>query len=174
MDISPASAPRCAAILLHPHPDFGGNRFHPFVAGLYDRLPAVGVTAVRFDFSSSDPVAARDQAADAVTSAGAPVILIGYSFGAGVAASVNDDRIIGWYLLAPQTPSLAQAPIASDPRPKAIVVPEFDQYSPPAAVETAVAGWQATTVTTASGVDHFLGAVGPIVDEAVEWVVSLI
>jgi alpha/beta superfamily hydrolase len=176
VDISPAPDPRCAAVLLHPHPDFGGNRFHPFIAGLYDRLPKVGVTAVRFDFSSSDPAVARDETLDALDTASSeemPVVLVGYSFGAGVAASVNDDRLIGWYLLAPQTEWLVQAAISEDPRPKAIVVPEFDQFSPPPAVDKVVSDWQATTMTTVPGTDHFLGAVAPLVDQTVEWVVVL-
>ena len=45
--------PRAAAVLLHPHPDMGGDRFNNVVSELYRALPPAGVTAIRFDFSSS-------------------------------------------------------------------------------------------------------------------------
>ena len=163
------------AVLLHPHPDFGGSRFHPFIDGLFRRLPEVGVGAVRIDFASADQLAARTDVSAALDAGmtrwpKSPLVLVGYSFGAGIAASVSDDRISGWYLLAPPTDSLAGAPIGSDPRPKAIVVPEHDQFFPPEATARAVAGWASTTVTTAPNADHFLGHVDPIVYEAMAWI----
>jgi alpha/beta superfamily hydrolase len=95
-----------------------------------------------------------------------PVILAGYSFGAGIAAGIGDERIAGWYLLAPPSAMLTDSPIGDDPRPKEIAVPEHDQFSPPATVAHVVAGWEHTTVTTVPKADHFLGAVQPIVDSA--------
>jgi hypothetical protein len=65
---------------------------------------------------------------------------------------------------------LASSAIGHDPRPKAVVVPEFDQYSPPATVTRLVDGWEQATVTTVPNTDHFLGPVQPIVDSAVEWI----
>jgi alpha/beta superfamily hydrolase len=177
-DLNRAPDAQAVALLLHPHPDFGGNRFHPFVGGLYQRLPEVGVTTVRFDFGSGDPEAARRQASavlDEVATDGAPVVLAGYSFGAGVAASIEEERIAAWFLLAPQTDPLSRSEIGSDPRPKAIVVPERDQFSPPAAIAAVVAGWTATTLTTAAGADHFLGAItDQLVETATEWIAGLV
>jgi alpha/beta superfamily hydrolase len=166
------------AVLLHPHPSYGGSRFHPFVDGLYRRLPQVGLGAVRFDFASADGARARAQAAAALDHGVArwpdrPGVLVGYSFGAGVAAGVDDERSIGWYLLAPQTSALSSAVIGGDARPKMIAVPELDQYSPPTDVERAVAGWRETTVTIVPGVDHFLGAaVAGIVEGALAWIAA--
>jgi alpha/beta superfamily hydrolase len=176
-DVNPAAQPHGVAVLLHPHPDYGGNRYHPFITGLFRRLPAVDVTSVRFDFSSSDATAARKETLDAVdlastTGPGVPIVLVGYSFGAGIAASVDDSRIAGWYLLAPPAASLAGAAIAADPRAKMIMVPEHDQFSPRPVVEQMVSGWAATSVRTARGVDHFLGDVGPVVDEALQWIAA--
>jgi alpha/beta superfamily hydrolase len=99
-----------------------------------------------------------------------PVVLTGYSFGAGIAAGVDDERIAGWYLLAPPVAMLAEAPIGPDPRPKRIVVPALDQFSPPDAIEHVVNQWETTTVTTVPNADHFLGAVEPFVDDALEWI----
>jgi uncharacterized protein len=163
------------AVLLHPHPDFGGSRFHPFVDGLFGRLPGVGVGAVRIDFSSADQSVAQSEVSAAVDAGTtrwphSPLVLVGYSFGAGIASGMSDDRISGWYLLAPPTSSLDSAQIGSDPRPKAIVVPEQDQYFSPDATNRAVADWVSTTVTVAPDADHFLGNVGPVVDQALAWI----
>ena len=166
------------AVLLHPHPHFGGDRFHPFVDGLFRRLPGGGVSAVRFDFSSADPDTARDEVVSAVDDGaarwpGLPVVLVGYSFGAGVAARVDDDRVAGWHLLAPQATSLAESIIGHDQRPKIVAVPAHDQFSPPDAVDAAVATWTATSVTVVDGADHFLAsAMGAVVDAAYNWVTT--
>jgi uncharacterized protein len=174
-EMNVAEEARALAVLLHPHPHFGGNRFHPFIEALFRRLPDMAVTAIRFDFSSAEPSVAREEVVASLNEGSTrwphlPVVLAGYSFGAGIAAGVDDERIAGWYLLAPPTAMLAAAPIGPDPRPKGIVVPELDQFSPPAAVELAVTGWEATTVTTMPNADHFLGSVPPFVDDALRWV----
>jgi hypothetical protein len=82
--------------------------------------------------------------------------------------------VAGWYLLAPQSATLLRAPVGRDPRPKAIVVPAYDQFSPPAEVSQAVSEWQSTTVTTAPDADHFLGPVEPVADGAMRWIEGLI
>ena len=167
--------PRALAVLLHPHPDFGGNRFHPFVDALYRRLPLAGVAALRFDFSSAEETTARREVVDAVDVAGdrwpqRPVVLAGYSFGAGIAAGVPDDRIAAWYLLAPPLTELERATIAADSRPKAIVAPEHDQFFPAAALGHVAATWASTTFAVARDADHFLGTVEPIASDAIEWI----
>jgi alpha/beta superfamily hydrolase len=179
LDESRAADASAFVVLLHPHPNYGGNRFHPFIDGMFRRLPGVSVNAIRFDFSSADDVrahkevlAAIDQGADRWPAL--PAILVGYSFGAGIAAAVEDDRISGWYLLAPPLVMLAKATIGEVPRPKALVIPEYDQFSPPDAVAEEVADWQPpTTVTTAPGADHFLGLVDPVVQAALTWIGQL-
>jgi alpha/beta superfamily hydrolase len=174
-DTNTAEEARALAVLLHPHPDFGGNRYHPFIDALFHRLPDIAVTAIRFDFSSAEPSTAQAQVVAAIdegSTRGAqlPVVLAGYSFGAGIAAAIDDERIAAWYLLAPQAAMLSAAPIGHDPRAKGIAVPEFDQFSPPAAIEQVVSGWESTTVTTVPNADHFLGAVSPIVEDALSWI----
>ena len=176
LDVTSVDDPRAAAVLLHPHPHYGGSRFHPFVDGLFRSLAGYGAGAVRFDFSSAELPAAQDEAMAAMTDAkkrwpDVPVVVVGYSFGAGVAAHVDDDAVAGWYLLAPPAAMLASAAIGSDARPKAIAVPAMDQYAAPEVVEAAVASWAATTLSVIDGADHFLGAsVGRIVADAAEWI----
>jgi alpha/beta superfamily hydrolase len=177
-EVNAAEETRALAVLLHPHPHFGGNRFHPFIEGLFRRLPDIGVTALRFDFSSAEPSLARAEVVASMDEGSArwpqlPVVLAGYSFGAGIAAGIGDERIAGWYLLAPPAAMLSAAAIGHDQRPKGIAVPELDQFSPPAAVEHVVTGWEMTSVTTVPNADHFLGAVPPVVDGALRWIERL-
>lgn len=176
-DVSEASDPRGFAVLLHPHPDYGGNRFHPFVSSLFRQLPDNSVSAIRFDFSSSNTATAHGEVLAAIDDGtarwpGLRAVLFGYSFGAGIAAGVGDGRIAAWYLLAPQVPMLKDAVIRDDPGPKAVIVPEHDQFSPPSAVAGELSEWRNTTLSTAPGVDHFLGPVEPIVEHALGWVNS--
>jgi alpha/beta superfamily hydrolase len=178
-DIRTADDASAFAVLLHPHPNYGGDRFHPFIDGLFHRLPGISVNAVRFDFSSAEDVKARDEVLAAIDTAAArwpqlPAILVGYSFGAAIAARIEDDRVLAWYLLAPPLVMLADATIRDVPRPKTLVIPEHDQFSPPGAVIEAVAPWQTTTVTTVPDADHFLGVVEPVVDAALIWIREVI
>jgi alpha/beta superfamily hydrolase len=175
VEMNTTEEPRAFAVLLHPHPDFGGNRFHPFIDGLFRRLPESAVAALRFDFASADLSVAQEEVLAAIDEGSTrwpqlPVVLAGYSFGAGVAAGMADERIAGWYLLAPPGVMLSAAPIGHDPRPKGVAVPEFDQFSPPAAIGDVVRGWVRTTVTTVPNADHFLGAVAPVVEGALRWI----
>jgi alpha/beta superfamily hydrolase len=174
-DINSVDEARGLALLLHPHPHLGGDRFHPFIDALFSRLPQIGINAIRFDFSSAELFVARREAVTAIDEGAArwprlPVMLAGYSFGAGVAAGISDERIAGWYLLAPPAPMLTDADIGRDPRPKAVVVPEHDQFSPPATIAQVVAEWAETAVTTVPDADHFLGALQPIVEGSLLWI----
>jgi alpha/beta superfamily hydrolase len=102
------------------------------------------------------------------------VVLVGYSFGADVATTVADDRVAGWFLIAPPLvdPGADRA-IAGDPRPKAIAVPEHDQFSPPGRTRHLTESWTNTTVTDVPGADHFLaGQTGLVVDQVVAWLHS--
>src|SRR3954471_15625045 len=101
-DRNDAKDPSAGAVLLHPHPDYGGDRFNPVVDALFRALPDAGVSAVRFDFSSSDVDVAADEVRAALSLLDIrPLVIIGYSFGADVATTVADDRVAGWYLIAP-------------------------------------------------------------------------
>jgi alpha/beta superfamily hydrolase len=175
LDLNTADDPLAFAVLLHPHPSYGGDRFHPFIDALFRRLPGISVNAIRFDFSSSEDGRARKEVIDAIDEGTGlwpqlRAVLVGYSFGAGIAARVADARVLAWYLLAPPVAMLATAQIREVARPKALAVPEHDQFSPAGAVAEEVAGWQAATVTNVPHADHFLGAVDPIADAALTWI----
>jgi len=165
-------AARAAAVLLHPHPDMGGDRFNNVVSALYQALPSAGVTALRFDFSSSsvdiavrESIEALDRLPDDV-----PRVVAGYSFGGAVAAAINDERVAGWFLAAPALSSVEPA-IGRDPRPKLVVAAEHDQFFPPARLEAATADWDAAEVITVPGADHFFaGRSDAVAELCVGWI----
>lgn len=170
LDIDIPDGDPVVAVLLHPHPDMGGNRFNHVVGTLFRALPVAGIGAVRFDFSSSDLDVATAEAVAALDAAGGlPVVVVGYSFGAMVASRVADDRVAGWFLVAPPIDHVDAAVLGADPRPKGLAVPEHD-FSPPAHVAEVTAPWRATELEVVAGADHFLGVAAPAVaDRVVAW-----
>jgi alpha/beta superfamily hydrolase len=167
-----------AVVLAHPHPLYGGSMRTGVPAALFEALPAAGVAALRFNFRGVEGssgvhdhgVAERLDVAAAVdalasTARAVPLVVCGWSFGADVSLCVVDPRIAGWCAVAPP---LAVAPrddmlAAPDPRPKHLLVPEHDQYDPPARATATTADWVNTTIEVVPMADHFLaGALGRV------------
>jgi alpha/beta superfamily hydrolase len=167
------------AVLLHPHPDYGGDRHNVVVGGLYKALPAAGVAAVRFDFSSSDLDVATAEAVEAIDALpdGNARFMVGYSFGGAVAALVADARLAGWALVAPPFGALlpgSAARIGADLRPKLVLTPEHDQVCPPAVVLSETEGWLSATFKPVIGADHYMsGASARVAEQVVEWLRSV-
>lgn len=185
----PASGPaRGAVVLAHPHPRYGGDRTNVVVDALFRALPAAGWHALRFDFRGVghsegafgggvderlDVVAAVD-AFDAVC-ADEPIWACGYSFGAMVVLNVTDARLAGWIAVAPPLAAHDGPPClaGADHRPALLLVPEHDQFSPPAVSEPLVAGWSATELRTVPMGDHFLaGRTAWVAEQVVAWLSS--
>lgn len=158
-----------AAVLCHPHPLYGGERTNPVIDSVFRHLIAVGAAVLRFDFrgaGGSDgqhgggtderiDVSAAVDALGSVTDA--PLWIVGYSFGASVALDVAHPRADGWVGIAPPLAAMPGGRVAAtDHRPKHLLVPRHDQYSPPEKTAAAVADWPATTVEVVEGADHFL------------------
>lgn len=175
-DLDAPAGATAAVVLLHPHPDHGGDRRNIVVDALFRALPAAGIAAVRFDFVSSDVAGG---AADAVAALdllpdGLPPAVVGYSFGAVVATFVDDPRVVGWALVAPPLGLLDAGPVGTDDRPKLVLAPAHDQFCPPAAVRSSTDGWSATTVEEVPSADHFLaGATAAVARRVVDWVAAL-
>lgn len=170
-----------AAVLCHPHPQYGGDRRSNVVEALFNALPAAGVSVLRFDFRGAggsggthdgnglerlDVLAALDHLAAACP--GASLLLCGYSFGAVVSSTVDDPRIAAWALIA--SPRLASATCGRDRRPKLVVIPQHDQFCTPEQARPQVADWVTTTVVDIAGADHFLaGRTGAVALQVQAW-----
>jgi uncharacterized protein len=164
-------APRAGVVLTHPHPLHGGSMRSLVTSELFRTLPTLGLAVLRFNFRGVegsegqhgggvderlDAVAAIDRLAG--TAGRLPLVLAGWSFGGDVALTVLDDRLAGWFLVAPTLRILAlDAYVAGDdPRPKLLAVPEHDAFRPPDSAREVTAGWTNTTVEVIAGADHFL------------------
>jgi alpha/beta superfamily hydrolase len=168
----PDGAVTAAAVVLHPHPSMGGDRHHPLVISLAEELARRGIAALRLDLRDPDLEAA---ARTLTTEAGAVrerlavdrLLLVGYSWGAGVVATAEPAGLVARVLVAPPVTILELPPRAE---PALVLVPAHDQYGPPDAVETALSSWTDATLEVVDGCDHFLaGAVARITDRAVAW-----
>jgi hypothetical protein len=160
-----------AVVLAHPHPQQGGSMRSLVTSELFRALPAERIAVLRFNFRGVehsegvhgggvdehlDVVAALDRLRAATDAA--PLVLAGWSFGADVAATVVDERLAGWFLIAPPLRVLPADAfvVGTDPRPKHLAVPEHDAFRPPDAARAATTGWMNTTVEVVAGADHFL------------------
>ena len=161
--------PWCAAVLAHPHPQFGGSMRSIVIGALFAALPENGVAALRFNFRGversegsfddgrgerHDIVAALD-VLHPITE-GLPLVLAGWSFGADTSLDVVDERFTAWFAVAPPLRRDGDCAAAKDPRPKLIAVPEHDQFRSPSAAKPILSTWTNTRVEIVKGADHFL------------------
>ncbi|HEX5478156.1 MAG TPA: alpha/beta fold hydrolase [Dehalococcoidia bacterium] len=120
------AAPRFVAVVLHPHPQYGGDMHNHVVTAACSALAERGGTTLRFNFrgtgrSTGSHDGGRGEQDDALaavafvreTAPGAPLILAGYSFGAQVAAAVSERAGTGGLVLV--SPPLAYGGIADLP-----------------------------------------------------------
>jgi alpha/beta superfamily hydrolase len=173
------------AVLLHPYFAYGGDQHNRVIRAIYYRLLATAVVPHRFDFSSvAEPVAQAETMAE-IEACGDTVLLIGYSFGAAVAAAITHPAVRGWALIAPAlvTPQFVSPasplrpppppPVAADPRPKLVVTAERDAWFGADVIDPLVAGWTACEQQTVPSADHFFAATtDDVADRVVTWTVA--
>ncbi len=118
----PASTPRGAFVVAHPHPGHGGHMDHPVVTAAAERVVVAGCLALRFDFrgvrgSEGEVTDAEGHLEDVRAAAlaltehapDAPLFGAGFSYGArllALAVSPETERappLRGLLLLAPAT-----------------------------------------------------------------------
>ncbi len=154
-----------AAVVLHPHPQYGGDMDNHVVTAVVAALAARGATTIRFNFrgaGASDGAydGGRGEASDAMAAVAAArraapdakLVLAGYSFGAMIAAAVATE-------VAPDALVLVSPPVgtsslpAHDPAlPTFVIAGDRDQIAPAAAMR-ALASTSCRTAVVA-GVDH--------------------
>jgi uncharacterized protein len=183
-----AAPPRGTVVLCHPHPQYGGSMRSIVISALFDALPAAGYTTLRFNFrgveaSSGEYGHGRTEpedvraALDAATEPGIDGIcaLVGWSFGADMALSVDDPRVDGWVgIAAPLRFGDGWDRVAHDPRPKHLVLAQHDEFRDPADVQAEVASWTNTTTEIVPGASHFfVGRTDRVVAATVTFLASL-
>jgi alpha/beta superfamily hydrolase len=161
---------RGGVVVCHPHPQYGGNRFNPVVGAIFDRLPAAGFAALRFDFRADhgggeteplDVVAALDALAEVVDG---PLAVAGYSFGAAMALRTDDPRIRALALVAPPLARMSSPePIV----PTLVLAPRHDQITSLEEASAIVDGWRHGTIEIVESADHFLAGHTDAVGERV-------
>ena len=160
---------RATVIIGHPHPLYGGNRFHPVVQALHAAASHLGCHSISVDFRGvgnsggihDDGDAERLDLAAAcelvdMIEPDCPIVMAGYSFGATVALNVGNPWIAAWLAFAPPVALMKSTPIAANnPRTKILVAAEDDQFTSLDDMRRAVADWTNTHIIEVSGADHF-------------------
>jgi alpha/beta superfamily hydrolase len=154
-----------AAVVLHPHPLYGGDMDNHVVIAICDALAARGAATLRFNFRGagrSDGAhddgrgeASDARAAIALLREAAPharLVVAGYSFGAMIAASVAADASPAALILV--SPPLRAGPLTElDPRlPTLLITGGADQIAPAASLRGLAAG--AVRAVEVEGADH--------------------
>ena len=152
-----------AAVVLHPHPQYGGNMDNHVVVACSEALAGAGVASLRFNFRGAgrsegtydegrgereDALAAMFAMRTAHPSKG--LLLAGYSFGAMIAATVADDALAGLALISP--PTAAPLPPFSSGLRVLVATGDRDHVSPAGNVSGMES--DTTQVRIFEGVDH--------------------
>ena len=173
------------AVLLPPYFAHGGGQHNRVISAMYDRLLGSPVAPRRFDFSSVEEKSAQADTVSRIEACDGPVLLIGYSFGAAVAAAITHPAVVGWALIAPAlvvpqfvSPASplrppAQPAVAADHRPKLVVTAERDAWFGADVLDPLTAEWVACERRTVRAADHFFAATtDDVADLAVGWAVA--
>jgi len=180
----PEEPQRLGAVVLHPHPLYGGERNNNVTVGLAEALAKAGFPALRFDFRGAgesggshgggepevDDVAAAMDTLRARVPELKQIAIAAYSFGTYVAS-------LGAKTLQPSAMACVAPPVAmldcdglhGYVGPMLIVGGDRDQFGPAAAV-TELAEMTGAELHLVPGGDHFLlGLEGKIADRVVDF-----
>ncbi|NKB39917.1 MAG: hypothetical protein GKR86_02470 [Ilumatobacter sp.] len=174
-DLTVPTECHAAAIVCHPHPQYGGTRFDPVVDALYRKLPTVGVAALRFDFRADfdDGAGERLDALAALAEIerlvpGVPRIACGYSFGALMVLALDCADLAAKVLIAPPLGHINIEPQVAVPM--LVLTPTFDQFAPPNVVRPIVESWSDAEFAVIDVSDHFFaGRSGAVATRVTAW-----
>jgi uncharacterized protein len=171
-------------VLCHPHPLYGGDMDNPVIVRAAEVAQGLGVATLRFNFrgvgasggthgggaAEMDDLRAALARTRLVLPSGAPIGLLGYSFGAWVSARVTADDprplclvapplgMLDWTTLPPARPDLFVAAGSRDP------------YCPLPELERFAARLPGARVAIIEGADHFFfGKLYPLGEEVAAW-----
>jgi uncharacterized protein len=157
-------------VICHPHPLYGGDMDNPVVVRVQEVCGGLDLTTLRFNFRGvggstgvhGDGVAEQEDARaalDALEKAGgaAPLAIVGYSFGARIAAAIaqHDTRLAAVGLIAPPLTMYDFASAVGSRVPTLVVAGTADPYCPPDGLARLTASVPTLNAVTIEGADHF-------------------
>jgi uncharacterized protein len=165
----PPSA-RAGVVLCHPHPLYGGDMDSEVVTAALEACVRQNLGTLRFNFrgvgastgkhddgrGEQDDVRAAVEELRRRLPGTVSVALIGYSFGAAVAAAVaGRTPVAGLALIAPPLRLMSLPAPAAVRGPVLVIVGAEDQYCAPAALAPLRDAIPEATITVIDGADHF-------------------
>jgi alpha/beta superfamily hydrolase len=178
-----AAPARAAAVLAHPHPLHGGTLDNPVIFHADRALNAAGLTTLRFNFrgtgsSQGDHDDGRGEADDVARAAtwlrgvapGAPLLLVGYSFGAlcSLRYAVRNEPVAGVIAIGLPVRLFPIDEIDALLCPLAVVQGSADDFGPADEVRTRVANAaHPVDMHVIDGATHFFDGRAPDVAETV-------
>lgn len=176
-----------AALLLHPHPLYGGTMHNPVVYAAAHGLDEAGFETLRINFrgvgeSTGSYDEGRGELEDARTAldfllarhASPPerLVVAGFSFGAVVALRLarGDARVGRVVAIATPAERLDAADLASDGRPRLFLHGEHDDLAPLAALRERLGAPAASDQVQVLAADHFFAGQDEAIRERVrDW-----
>jgi uncharacterized protein len=172
-----------AAVVCHPHPEYGGTMDNPVVVAATEAMREHGIATLRFNFrgvgasegSYSGTFAEADDARAAVACLrerlpAARMALGGYSFGAVVALLAGHDQpdVERLFAIALPASMFDVEFLLGSGKPKLFLLGDRDQYCSLAALEKLVKRLSGeNSLVRLAGADHFLGGLERQVGEEV-------
>ena len=158
------------------------------ISELFRTLPAAGVSCLRFNFrgvgtstgthddGDGERLDVRAAVEAFVPTTAAPLIVLGWSFGADVMLSVCEPEIAGWIAVAPPLRfGRGSESVAQDSRPKLVLLAEHDEFRDATEVESETAEWINTTTATIPGASHFfVGRTDRLAELTLAWIERLL
>ncbi len=176
-------SPVACAVFCHPHPQFGGTLHNKVVYRASEALWQCGLPVLRFNFRGvgrsagewSGGPGEEEDARAAVRFAGTlypdrPVLLGGFSFGAGVALAVGagEERVPAMLAVAPSPTRRDLGELARCAKPKAVVQGTADELCPLEELGPAFAAWaEPKRLALVEGAGHFFEGRLPDLQRAV-------
>jgi alpha/beta superfamily hydrolase len=170
-----AALPSSAAVIAHPHPQWGGTMASSVVVQIAQALAERGCAALRFNFRGvgwsegsyadgsgevDDVRGALDYVAGLFDHAkGCRLAAVGYSFGAWVAAraTCTDERVRVYAAVALPMSNAYSIDLSACRHPKCFITGELDTISPPELLRQYVGALpEPKTLHVIPGADHFL------------------
>jgi hypothetical protein len=183
---SPAANPESVALVCHPHPLFGGTMHNKVVYQAAKTLHEAGMPVLRFNFRGAglskgahddgrgeldDVRAALDYLANEFS--GRPILLAGFSFGAGVGLRVGcaDERVTRLIGLGIPLNRLDMSYLQQCAKPKLFISGGNDEYGAREKVEALFATLpEPKRLHMVEGADHFFqGRLSEVGAEIAAW-----